>query len=97
MKSQEVLGRLSGSLSEICRRFRVQKLALFGSVARDEASENSDVDVLVDFEGRADFDRFMDLKFYLEDLLGAKVDLVTQDGLRPRMRPEIEREAIRVA
>jgi predicted nucleotidyltransferase len=55
------------------------------------------VDVLVVFEGRADFDRFMDLKLYLEDLINMKVDLVTQDALRPQLRSGIEQEAIHVA
>ena len=56
-----------------------------------------DVDVLVVFEGRADFDRFMDLKLYLEDLINMKVDLVTQEALRPQFRSGIEQEAIHVA
>ena len=49
------------------------------------------------FEGKASFDRFMDLKFYLEDLLRVRVDLVTRDAVRPEMRPQIEREAIHVS
>jgi predicted nucleotidyltransferase len=55
------------------------------------------VDVLVSFEGPADFDRFMELKFYLEDVLGRPVDLVTHPALRPELRARIEREATRVA
>jgi uncharacterized protein len=78
-------------------RFGVRALALFGSVARDEATLASDVDVLVDFGGPATFEQYMDLRLYLEDLLGAKVDLVTERGLRPRVRPYVERDAIRVA
>ena len=96
MKKHEVLHRLTEHGLEIRRQFAVKELAVFGSVVRDEADAGSDVDVLVTFEGRADFDRFMDLKFYLEALLGAQVDLVTQDALRPRLRPKIEREAIYV-
>jgi len=77
--------------------FGVKDLMLFGSAARDELSPESDVDVLVEFEQQPDFDRFMDLKFFLEDLLKVKVDLVTRAALKPRMRPMIEKEAIHVS
>ena len=81
----------------IRRRFGVRGLRLFGSLARDEATESSDIDLLVDFGGPPEFDQYMDLKFYLEDLLAGRVDLVTETGLRSRVRPYVEREAIRVA
>jgi predicted nucleotidyltransferase len=55
------------------------------------------VDVLVDFEGPPTFSNFMQLRIFLEDLLGARVDLVTERGLRRRIRPVVESEAIRVA
>ena len=74
----------------------MKSLAVFGSVARGEAGPDSDVDILVEFEGRATFDRYMGLKFFLEDLLGRRVDLVTRKALKPRMRPYVEREAIYV-
>ena len=97
MKRHEVLSRLTAHGPDIRQRFAVRDLAIFGSVARDDADTGSDVDVLVAFEGRANFDRFMDLKFYLESLLGTRVDLVTRNALRPRLRPQIEQEAIHVA
>lgn len=97
MKRAEVLARIEEHAEEIRRRFGVRELALFGSVARDEAREDSDLDVLVTFEGPADFNRFMDLRFFLEDLLEIRVDLVTRSGLRPELRQEVQREAIRVA
>lgn len=78
-------------------RFGVQSLALFGSVARGEDQPESDVDILVEFEGRATFDRYMELRFFLEDLLGCQVDLVTTKALKSRLRPYIEREAVYVA
>jgi predicted nucleotidyltransferase len=78
-------------------RLGVEMLSLFGSVAREEARPNSDIDVLVDFKEKATFDQYMDLKFFLEDLLGSRVDLVTRNALRPSMRPSVEQEAIRVA
>ena len=60
---------------------------MFGSVARNEATAQSDVDVLVDFDGPATFDAFMGLKLLLEDTLRTRVDLVTRAALKPRLRP----------
>jgi predicted nucleotidyltransferase len=77
--------------------FGINFLALFGSVARDEASHDSDLDILVGFEGRITFDRYMDLKFYLEDLLNTPVDLMTHKMLRAEIKDAVEQEAIRVA
>lgn len=79
------------------RRFGVASLALFGSIARGEAGTHSDVDVLVEFEERPTFDGYMGLKFFLEDLLGRPVDVVTVSSLKPRLRAAVEREAVRVA
>ncbi|MDO8705139.1 MAG: nucleotidyltransferase family protein [Sulfuricaulis sp.] len=78
-------------------RLYVKSLAVFGSVARGEARSKSDVDILVEFSNTPDFDQYMDLKFFLEDLLKRRVDLVTPDALKPRIRPNVEREAVRVA
>ena len=75
----------------------VSSLSLFGSVARGDSTETSDIDLLVRFEGRATFDRYMDLKLFLEDLLGCRVDLVTEHALRKEVRAKVEREMLRVA
>ena len=96
MKRDEVIARISEQ-QQALECFGVEMLSLFGSVAREENRPDSDIDVLVDFEGKATFDQYMDLKFFLEDLLGSRVDLVTRKALRPAMRPSIEQEAIRVA
>ena len=72
-------------------------LYVFGSVARGEAASGSDVDLLVEFQGPPTFARFMDLKFLLEDTLGARVDLVTRGALRATIRPRVAAEAQRVA
>ena len=97
MDRQVVLTRLKGRIGEIRERFSVRALAIFGSIARDEAADNSDVDVLVVFNQKAGFDVFMDLKFYLEELLGTGVDLVTDKALRPQVRRAIKDEMIDVA
>jgi predicted nucleotidyltransferase len=75
----------------------VKDLALFGSVARDEATSQSDVDILVTFNGPATFDGFLGLEETLESLLGGKVDLVTDKALKPLIRPSVERDLIHVA
>ena len=77
--------------------FSVRRMAIFGSVARGEENTGSDVDILVAFEGETTFDRYFDLKFWLEDLLGCPVDLVTEKALRPEMADEVRREALHVA
>ena len=87
MDKQCALELLSSSKPELQARFGVTRLALFGSIARDEASNSSDVDILVDFDGPADSKRFFGVQFFLEDLLGCPVDLVTQKALRPETSP----------
>ncbi len=73
-------------------KYRLESLAVFGSMARGDDREGSDVDILVSFEGAADFDRFMGLKLDLEDLFQRPVDLGTPDTLRPEMRRKLRAE-----
>ncbi len=96
MNRTEVLALLAEHKPELAARFGVKGLALFGSVARGVARADSDVDVLVDFDGPATSKRYFGVQFYLEDLLGHPVDLVTESALRPRLRPYVERDAIPV-
>lgn len=96
MRREDAINRLQAHRKQI-QAFGVKSLALFGSVSRDEARPDSDIDLLVAFEGRPSFDAYMDLKFFLEELLNRKVDLVTEGALKPRMKPVLDREAIRVA
>lgn len=93
---QEIFARISNLQGDLSR-LGVESLALFGSAARDELREGSDVDVLVRFRERARFDAFMDVKFRLEDALGRRVDLVTPAALKPRLRELIEAELVDVA
>jgi predicted nucleotidyltransferase len=97
MDKQVILEKLKVGAEEIRRLFRVKRLSVFGSVARGESGDDSDIDVLVAFEQQATFDLFMELKFYLEDLLGTGVDLVTEKALRPEVRQAIEEEKIDVS
>lgn len=96
MRDKELLDLLKRHLPEIQRRYHVQDLAVFGSIVRDQARRDSDVDVLVEFDGPATSDRYFGLQFYLEDLLDRPVDLVTEKAMRPELRPYIEREAVHV-
>jgi hypothetical protein len=96
MQREEILAILKAHGNELRQR-GVKSLRLFGSVARGEASPESDVDLLVGFQASPSYSEFMKLRILLEDLLGAKVDLVTENGLRDRVRPQVDEEAIRVA
>jgi uncharacterized protein len=91
----EVLETLAAHGADLAR-FGVARLALIGSVARDEAGPDSDVDLVVDFAGPATFDAYAGLALFLEDLLGRSVDLVTRRSLRPHVAREVEKEAIDV-
>ena len=97
MNRAKILGRLSRNIDQIEGRFAVKALSLFGSAARDDMRKGADIDVLVEFSGAPTFDRYMDLKLRLEDLLGRRVDLVLVEDLKPRIRDQILREAIRAA
>jgi uncharacterized protein len=92
----EIVARVTAN-REALTALGVASLALFGSAARGEMAARSDVDVLVDFSERATFDRYMDLKDYLEHLLGRRVDLVTMKALKPALRERIAAEAVHVA
>ena len=96
MNKQQALELLSSCKVQLQTRFGVTRLALFGSTARDSASNGSDIDVLVGFDGPATSKRYFGVLFYLEDLFGCPVDLVTEKALRPELRPYIEQEKVNV-
>lgn len=96
MTRQQTLQLLQAHKAELAQRFGIARLALFGSTVRDTARADSDVDVLVSFDGPATSARYFGVQFYLEDLLGAPVDLVTDKALRPQLRPYVEQEAVDV-
>ncbi|MFZ0788307.1 MAG: nucleotidyltransferase family protein [Chromatiaceae bacterium] len=96
MTRSHALRLLTQHKAELARRFGVTDLALFGATVRDAAREGSDVDILVTFDGPATSERYFGVQFYLEDLLGCPVDLVTDKALRAELRPYVEREAVRV-
>ena len=95
MTRDEVLRILSEHRAEL-ERLGVKSLALFGSLVRNEAGPESDVDLLVEFSRPVGLFHFVDVKWFLEGLLGCKVDLGTPDSLRPRIRERVLKEAVRV-
>lgn len=96
MDRSKVLQELASCKTELAARYGVTRLALFGSVARDTARSDSDVDILVAFDGPATSARYFSVLFFLEDLFGRRVDLVTDNALRAELRPHVEREAVDV-
>lgn len=94
MDAQELRQRLTPHRDELAR-LGVEDLSVFGSVAQGDARPDSDVDLIVSFHGPTTFDRYMAVRFFLEDLLDAKVDLVTPQGVRPELADAVA-GAIRV-
>jgi len=97
MDRATVLKLLSENSKEVRQHFGEKHLALFGSAARDELRDDSDIDVLVEFEGPATFDGYIGLQTYLEELFGTKVDLATPAMIKPRLRQHIEKDLLHVA
>jgi uncharacterized protein len=96
MKRERVLDILSQHVQEI-RDLGVRSLCLFGSTARGESVESSDVDLLVEFLRPVGLFAFVRLQRRLEELIGSRVDLVTPDALKPALREQILKEAVRAA
>ncbi len=96
MNRARALELLAQSKPTLSACYGVTRLTLFGSTARDDACGDSDIDILVAFDGPATSERYFGVLFHLEDLFGVPVDLVTDKALRPELRPFIENEAIHV-
>lgn len=94
--NRELVLSLADCKPVLAARYGVARLASFGSTARDAARPGSDIDVLVAFNGTASSSRYFGVQFYLEDVPGRPVDLVTEKALRKELRPFVEREALDV-
>lgn len=87
MNVADEIKKQAGTLKE---KYHLSILGIFGSHARGEETGESDIDILVEFKpGHETFDNYMDLKLYLEDTYGVKVDLVTKEALRPELKDSI--------
>jgi hypothetical protein len=94
MKLEELLKTKREEIIKVCTSYGAHNIRVFGSVARGEADEESDFDFLVELEpGRTLFD-LGGLQYELEQLLGCRVDVVTERGLKPRIREQVLREAV---
>jgi len=93
MDKTDILHVIREKQPELAARFTVRRIGVFGSFARESASAESDVDILVEM-AEPTFDHYMDLKFYLEELLNRSVDLVIADTVKPRLRPIIGKEVV---
>jgi len=97
MNLQEIKQILTERMPEIKEKYGVKNLYIFGSYVRGEQKIESDIDILVEFEkGKKSFDNYMNLKFYLEDLFGKKVDLVIKEAVKPKLKKYIYEEAVSV-
>jgi uncharacterized protein len=96
MKQDAVIQILQQKNTELTNQFGVKSLLLFGSVARNEATAASDVDLLVEFNRPVGYFGLFALQDYLEKLLGCPVDLGTPDSLKSRIRERVMGELIRV-
>ena len=93
---EDVLARIGQAAPEL-RAHAVKELWLFGSAAREELNADSDIDILVDFTAPVTLFEFARLRRHLESLLDRHVHLVTRDALKPQLREQILREAVRAA
>lgn len=93
---EEIKEILSFHKSNIQKKYKVNELGIFGSYVRGEQNEESDVDVIIDYEEAPSLLQLIDLENYLSDQLGMKVDVVTKSGLKPRIKKRILADVIYV-
>ena len=96
MEVEEIVQRLRELKPELARRYKVRRLSVFGSWARGEQKEDSDIDLLVDFEVGADLLDLVGLSLYLEEVLGKSVDIVPRAALREELRETVLEQVISV-
>ncbi|MBN2146660.1 MAG: nucleotidyltransferase family protein [Anaerolineales bacterium] len=96
MNRQEAIHIIQLNRNELVEEYGVRSLALFGSVARNEAKPSSDIDILVEFNRPVGLFGLFALQDRLEELLGCPVDLGTPDSLKPRLRPKVLSELVYV-
>ncbi len=93
---QDILSSLQKIKGEVTKEYSVRTIGVFGSVARDELTDQSDIDLLVEFSKPVGFVHFMRLEEFLSQRLGKQVDLVTPDSLKPVIRQDVLSEVISV-
>jgi len=92
--SVNIAERIRDHISELRDTYSVSKLGIFGSFARGEANEASDIDILVEFSDYVDIFHFIRLQHHLTEILGRRVDLVTPDALKPIIKDQVLQEVL---
>ena len=90
----EIRQVLSLQKQSICEIYRITEIGIFGSYARGDETETSDVDILVDYDTAPTIIMLVELRDYLSQLFGIKVDIVTKNGLKPRIRERVLAEVV---
>ena len=96
LNRDDVLGLLREHKPIMKERFGISEISLYGSFARDEANDDSDIDVVVKFEGKPTAKTYFGAQFYIEDLSGRKVDLARRHELRKEILPYVDKDLINV-
>jgi len=91
LTESEIFSFLKSHKDILEKKYNLRKIGLFGSFARGEQKEGSDIDFIVEFR-RPDFDNFMELAFYLEEAFGRKVELITNGNISPYLKPYVDKE-----
>ena len=92
----EIKERLSEQKPILLKKFKVNRLGVFGSYVRGDQHQGSDLDVLIDYEDAPSLITLIELEYYLSEIIGVKVDLVTDKGLKPQLKDFIIKEVVYV-
>lgn len=94
--TNQVINILSQEKKKLEKKYPISKMALFGSYARGDYNEHSDIDVLVEFKDRIDGFDYIRIAHHLEDVFKQKIDLVSRKGIKPKYLPYVEKNLIYV-
>lgn len=93
---QQIINLLKSKKADWVEKYGVSELGLFGSYARDDYKETSDIDILVDFSRQIDGFQFIRLAHEMEDLFHHKIDVISRGGIKPQYLPYVEKSLIHV-
>lgn len=96
MEKDNIIRKINSEMPNLREKYQVEKLGIFGSVARNESAAESDIDILVEFTTPVGFFRFIRLENYLSEILGKKVDLISKKALKAVIKEDVLKEAIYV-
>lgn len=96
MEKENIIQKINSEMPNLREKYQVERLGVFGSVARDESAADSDIDILVEFTTPVGFFHFIRLENYLSEILGKKVDLISKKALKAVIKEDVLKEAIYV-